>query len=141
MLERGLPLAEIAGAYGLWVDAFGTALESGKIALDVGPFEIFDQHITDRLEFAEQQRVRKSVAADRAVALDHDDLALGVQRRPHPPQEGIGLRHFVIHVHKEDAVKTVCRQLRIVSLAQLDRNVFRAARAPPVGQDVRALRG
>ena len=58
------------------------------------------------------------------IGIDDDHLATLSKSRPKPPKEGIGFGHFVVHVNQKNAVETVDRKLRIIFLAELDRNII-----------------
>ena len=80
---------------------------------------------------------------DGAVAVDDDHLPLAAQRRPQPPEEGIGLLDLMIHMHHHNPVEAVGGQLGIVGTAELDRDIVEPlaahAQAQPVdrfGHDV-----
>ena len=61
-----------------------------------------------------------------AIAVDHNHLATFRQGRPEPPKKGVGLANFVIHMDQEDAVKTICWQLRIILPPEFDRDIVNA---------------
>ena len=73
----------------------------------------------------------------RAVAVDHNNLPAFGKGRPEPPQEGVRLVDFMIHMDHEDAVKALLRQARIVDGALLDRDIVQLLARDALPQPVK----
>jgi hypothetical protein len=68
------------------------------------------------------------------VLVYNDDLAIARQSWPKPPQKRVWFFYLMVHMYQEYSIEAVARKLRVVSAAQLDRDIVQPFTLYPAAQ-------